>query len=161
MFYAYKTLPESNVMRTDLLKLLFRVANDCQANRALIVSAFDERAKLVAQYLEAGKHNIVCQIVTNVEQVDDTFWSSDTTGLVFIDEDLLPVASWTQQLTCWMVVAPENCTCVCAGIHLSDKHELAWKSLLSGLKKGFSIYDMAVEGVIKREPKLPLRFLEI
>ncbi len=161
MFYAYETLPESNVIRTSMLKLLFRVANDCQANRALIISKSDERAKLISQYLESGKRGIVCQIASNVEEVDNSFWSSDVATLVFVDEDLLTDISWGGQLTTWMAIAAENSTCVCDGIHLSDKHEFAWRSLWAGLKAGFGVYDMASEGVIKRETKLPLRVLEI
>lgn len=161
MYYAYKMLPESGVMETGMLRLLFRLANDCQATRALIVTSSEQKGQVVAQYLDAGKRGIQCHIVTSAEQINQTFWSNEETTLVFVDETQVTHASLIYQISNWLLIAPDNSTCLCAGIHSSDTHELAWKSLWKGLSGGIGIYDMAAQGVIKKESRLPLRFLEI
>lgn len=161
MYYAYKSLPESKEMDTGLLRLLFRLANDCQAPRALLVTSSEQRGQLVAQYLDAGKRNIECQIVTSVQQVGQPFWMTDDTTLVYIDEMQMMEPSLMHHMSQWLLTAPDNSTCLCAGIHSSDMHELAWRSLWKGLSGEIGIYDMAACGVIKKEPRLPLRYLEI
>lgn len=161
MYYAYKTLPESRVMETGLLRLLFRLANDCQATRALIVTSSEEKGQLIAQYLDAGKKGIQHQIITSDEQIKESYWTNEETTLVFVDEAQVVDSSLIQQLSNWLLIAPDNSTCICAGIHSSSAHELAWQALWKGLSGDIGIYDMAAQGVIKKESKLPLRFLEI
>ncbi len=161
MYYAYKTLPESGMMEIGLLRLLFRLANDCQATRALIVTSSEKKGQLVAQYLDAGKRGIQCQIVTSVGQIKEAYWTSGEKTLVFVDKSLVVESSLIHQLSDWLLVAPDDSTCLCEGIHSSNTHELAWQSLWRRLSGGIGIYDMAAQGVIKKESRLPLRFLEI